>query len=280
MGNVNRSFLFVPADKPERASKATRLPTDAVIIELEDGVSLENKVVAREQAEQILAEIDFGQQTIALRPNRITTLHGIADIQAMSTWRRKPDLLILPKVESDGEVMIYDALLTEMGVDCELMILIESSRGLLNAASIVTASTRTTCLSFGLADLAAELGCKPTWEVLSTYRSSLVVSCGLAGIVPIDTAFLDLNNPNKLAVECQKVHDMGYAGKLCIHPSQLDIVNTAFTPTQAEIDWARKIVNESEKLGLGVIVVDGRMIDKPVIETARRTVAMAAHFGL
>jgi (S)-citramalyl-CoA lyase len=280
MGNVYRSFLFVPADKPERASKAAQLSTDTVIIELEDGVSLENKSVARENAKQILAEIDFGQQTIALRPNRITTLSGISDILAMSTWPRKPDLLILPKVESAGEVMIYDALLTEMGADCKLMVLIESSRGLLKAASIVTASSRTTYLSFGLADLSAELGCKPTWEVLSSYRSSLVASCGIAGVIPIDTAFLDLNSPDGLALECQKVHDMGYAGKLCIHPSQLDIVNTAFTPTQEEINWAQKIVKGAETKGLGAIVVDGRMIDKPVIESARRIVAMATLCGL
>ncbi len=131
MINACRSYLFVPADKPERAAKAAQLSADAVIIELEDGVSPENKSSARDAAGKILAEIDFGRQVVAMRPNRIATLDGLADIQAMSTWQRKPDLLILPKIESEGEVLIYDALLAEMGADCEFMVLIESSRGLL-----------------------------------------------------------------------------------------------------------------------------------------------------
>ena len=280
MINACRSYLFVPADRPERAVKAAQLPADAVIIELEDGVSPENKSSARDAAGKILAETDFGQQTVALRPNRIATLEGVADMQAMSTWQQRPDLMILPKVESEGEVLIYDALLSEMGADCECMVLIESSRGLLNAASIVAASPRITCLSFGFADLSAELGCKPTWEVLSAYRSSLVASCGPTGVVPVDAPFLNLKDPDGLVSECQKVRDMGYAGKLCIHPSQLESVNGAFRPTQEEISQARKIVSAAEAQGSGVIVVDGRMVDKPVVETAKRTVAMAKHFNV
>ena len=124
MNSVSRSFLFVPADKPERAVKAAQSPADTVIIELEDGVSLENKFMAREAAGRILAETDFGQKIVALRPNRIATMHGVVDIQAVSTWQRKPDLLLLPKVESDGEVRIYDTLFSEMGVDFELIALI------------------------------------------------------------------------------------------------------------------------------------------------------------
>lgn len=280
MINACRSYLFVPADRPERAAKAATLSADAVIIELEDGVAPENKSSARGAAEKILAEIDFGRQVVAMRPNRIATLDGLADMQAMATWQRKPDLLILPKIESEGEVLIYDALLAEMGASCEYMVLIESSRGLLNAASIAAASTRITCLSFGFADLSAELRCKPTWEVLSAYRSSLVASCSLARVVPIDAPFLNIKDPDGLAAECQKVRDMGYAGKLCIHPSQLEGVNYAFTPTQEEISEAHKIVSAAENQGTGAIVVDGRMVDKPVVETARRTVAMAEHFRL
>lgn len=280
MINVCRSYLFVPADKPERAAKAAQLSADAVIIELEDGVAPENKSSARDAAGKILAETDFGQKVVAMRPNRIATIDGLADMLAMSIWQRKPDLLILPKIESEGEVLIYDALIAEMGANCEFMVLIESSRGLLNAASIVSASPRITCLSFGFADLSAELRCKPTWEVLSAYRSSLVASCGLASVVPIDAPFLNLKNPDGLISECQKVRDMGYAGKLCIHPSQLESVNDAFTPTQEEINQAHKIVNAAENQGSGAIVIDGRMIDKPVVEAAKRTVAMAAHFHL
>jgi len=280
MKNVSRSFLFVPADRPERAAKAAQTNADVVIIELEDAVSLENKAVARESAGEILAGTNFGQQTVALRPNRITSLDGLADMQALSTWPRKPDLLILPKVESAGEMMVYDALFSEMGMDSEIMVLIESSRGILDAAEIVSASSRVTCLSFGFADLSAELGCKPTWEVMAAYRSSLIVSCGTAGIIPIDAPFLDLTDPDGLRVECQKVRDMGFGGKLCIHPNQLDLVNDAFTPTPEEIKQARKIIEAVGSQTSGVAVVDGFMVDKPVIKSAQRTVAMAAQFNL
>lgn len=275
-----RSYLFVPADKPERAQKAAQSPADAVVIELEDGVSSENKNFARQMAGRLLEEIDFKQQIVALRPNRITTLAGLADLQTMSAWPRMPDLLILPKVESEAEVRIYDALLTEMGAECEYMVLIESSPGLLNAAAIVTACDRISCLSFGMADLSAELGLKPSWEVLAPYRSSLVMSCGLAGVVPIDTPFLNFKNTDGLISECKKARDMGFAGKLCIHPSQLESVNDAFTPTQEEIVQARKITHAAENQGLGAIAVDGRMVDKPVVEMAKRTVAMAVRYRL
>ena len=279
MINLNRSFLFVPADKPERAVKAAQMPADTVIIELEDGVSPENKAGARAAAGQILAETDFGQKQVALRPNRISTMNGLADLQALSSWQRKPDLLLLPKVESDGEVLIVDALMAEMGVDCEFMVLIESSRGLLNVASIVKASPRITSLSIGSADLSAELGCKPTWEVLYAYRSSLVAACALNGVVPIDAPFLNIKDPDGLVSECRKARALGYAGKLCIHPTQLETVNSAFTPTQEEIRQARKIVDASEAQGSGAIVVDGRMVDKPVVDMAKRTVAMAGNQG-
>ena len=278
--NICRSYLFVPADKPERAVKAAQSAADAVILELEDGVSLTNKSIARKAAGRILTEIDFGRQTVAMRLNRIATLDGLADIQALATWSRKPDLLILPKVESAGEVLIYDALLAEMDADCEYMILIESSKGFLNLASIVTTSDRIACLSFGLADLSAELGCKPTWEVLSAYRSSLVLACGQSGVVPVDTAYLNLNDGDGLNSECCKVRDMGFAGKLCIHPSQLKSVNQAFAPTREEVSQALRIVKAAESQPSGTIVVDGHMVDKPVVESAKRTVAMAAHFNL
>jgi citrate lyase beta subunit len=135
-------------------------------------------------------------------------------------------------------------------------------------------------LSFGLADLSAELGFNPTWEVLHPYRSLLVASGAQNAVVPIDTPFLDIKDPDGLVSECRQVRAMGYAGKLCIHPSQLEIVNEAFTPTEQEIRQARRIVSSSENQADGAIVIDGRMVDKPVVDKARRTVDMAVRLDL
>ena len=279
MNHVCRSYLFVPADRPDRVLKAARSSADAVILELEDGVPPENKARAREAAGQLLGETDFGSRSVALRVNRITTLYGIADMQAISTWPRKPDLLVLPKVESAGEIQIYDALLSEMETDCGLMVLIESSRGLLNAPTIVAASPRISCLAPGFADLSADMGLRPTWPVLYGYRSSLAAACALAGVAPVDPPCLDLRDTDALALECENVRDMGYTGKLCIHPSQLAIVNSAFSPSPEAIRWAQQVVRASETKGVGAIVVEGRMVDRPVILAAKRIVQTATRFA-
>jgi len=158
MTRIRRSILFVPADKPERIEKAATLSTDVVVIELEDGVSPENKDSARREAGRMIEQVDFGNKEVALRVNRISTLHGLEDMKAMAKWAKKPDLVLLPKVESAGEVRIYDDLISEMKAVLEFMVMIESSRGILNAAKIVSASPRVSCLALGTADLSAELG--------------------------------------------------------------------------------------------------------------------------
>ncbi|MBW1999639.1 MAG: CoA ester lyase, partial [Deltaproteobacteria bacterium] len=217
---VRRSLLFVPADKPERIEKATKMPADVVVLELEDGVAPENKAVARKEAGRALAEVRFVHQEVALRVNRISTCHGIADMIALAEWPKKPDLILLPKVESAGEVRIYDDLLSEMKAESELMLLIESSLGLQSAASTATASPRISSLAPGIADLSAELGFRIGWEPMLFTRASMVAAAALAGISPLDPPFLDIKDEAGLKEECERVRDMGYTGKICIHPSQ------------------------------------------------------------
>jgi citrate lyase beta subunit len=280
MFKVRRSLLFIPADRPERIAKAAALPTDVVVVELEDGVAPERKAMAREEAGRALAEIDFGFREVALRVNRISTLHGLADMMALAKWPRKPELIILPKVESAGEVRIYDELLTNINVNSQLMPLIESSRGLQAVGTIVMASPRISSLAFGIADLSAELGCQPTWEPMLFCRASMVSAGGLAGVPLIDPPYLNIKDESGLLEECKRVRDMGYIGKMCIHPSQLEPVNQAFTPTLEEVERARKINEAAATQGGGAIVVDGRMVDRPVVISAQRVVAMADRLGI
>jgi citrate lyase beta subunit len=246
---------------------------------LEDGVAPEKKTMAREEAGRLLGETDFGEQEVALRLNRLSTLYGIADIQAMADWPRKPDLIILPKVESEGEIRIYEELLTEIGAESELLLLVESVRGFQAATSMATASPRISAISFAIADLPAELGCRPTWESMFHIRSSIVVAGGVAGLTPIDPPYLNIKDEAGLMAECKRVRDMGYTGKICIHPSQLDSVNRAFTPTIEEVARARKIVDAAANQR-GAIQVDGRMVDAPVVKIAQRLLDTAEHLGM
>ena len=280
MTRLRRSILFVPADKPERIEKAATLSTDVVVIELEDGVSPENKDFARKQAGQMIEQVDFGNREVALRVNRISTLHGLEDLKSMAKWAEKPDLVLLPKVESAGEIRIYDELISQMKAELEFMVMIESSRGILNAPKIVTASPRVSCLALGAADLSAELGSHMSWDAMFIHRASMVLACGLTGIMPIDSPYLNIKDEKSLLEECKKVQEMGYTGKLCIHPSQLALVNKAFTPSAEEVASARKIVKAVKTQGTGALVLDGKMVDTPVIKSAQRIVEAAERLDL
>jgi len=280
MTRIRRSILFVPADRPERIEKAATLSADVVVIELEDGVSPENKDLARREAGRVIEQVDFGNKEVALRVNRISTLHGLEDMIAMAKWARKLDLVLLPKVESAGEVRIYDDLISQMKVDLEFMALIESSRGILNAAKIVSASPRVSCLALGVADLSAELGSRMSWDAMFAHRASMVLACGLTGIMPIDSPYLNIKDETGLLKESEKAREMGYTGKLCIHPSQLAPVNGAFTPSAEEVIRARRIVEAAETQGTGAIVLDDKMVDIPVIKSAQRIVEAAERLDL
>ena len=280
MTHLRRSILFVPADKPERIEKAATLSTDVVVIELEDGVSPENKEFARMEAGRKIEQMDFGNKEVALRVNRISTLHGLEDMKAMAKWVKKPDLVLLPKVESAGEVRIYDDLISQMKAELEFMVMIESSRGILNAAKIISASPRVSCLALGVADLSAELGSQMSWNAMFAHRASMVLACGLTGIMPIDSPYLNIRDETGLLKECKKVREMGYTGKLCIHPSQLAIVNGAFTPSAEEVALSRRIVKAAETQGTGALMLDGKMVDTPVIKSAQRIVEAVKHLDL
>jgi citrate lyase beta subunit len=255
--------------------KAASLRADVLILELEDGVSLQNKAKARQEAGRMLKEADFKGAERALRVNRIATNNGLLDLQAMAGWPVKPNLLVLPKVESAAEVRIYESLVQEMNSQCELLALIETARGLANAAEIVGATDRLTALALGAADLSAELGCKPNWTSMLTFRSLLVAACGVRGILAIDSPFLSIEDKEGLHKECEKVKEIGFRGKFCIHAAHVETVNQVFSPSKGEVENAKKIVEAADKQGEGVIVVEGRMVDKPGIIAARRTLRTA-----
>jgi len=272
--------LFAPADRPDIVAKAAGLPADVVIMELEDGVSVQNKEAARKNLKIQLAETDFGQRETAVRINRITNRHGLADLSAIAEIPVKPDLLVLPKVESADEVQLYEELLNDCDISSTILILIESSKGLLNANRIAAASDRIAGIMLGSVDLSAELGCDLSWEALAAHRSTLIRAGGYAGVPVIDAPNIKIKDPQFLEDECIRAKKFGFSGKLCIHPSQLEMVNKVFSPTEDELVKARKIVEAAESTTSGAIIVDGRMVDAPVVKSARRVLAIAEQINM
>ena len=268
-----RSWLFTPATRPERFSKAREAGADVLVIDLEDSVSLADKDAARRNAIGFLTG-DAGHLAalVALRMNALETSEGIADLAALLASGVAPGFLLLPKVETAGHVHILDRLCTELGLDTRLVALVESARGLSQADAIAAASPRLHGLMLGAADMAADLGAEVAWEPLLYARSRLVAACAAAGVQPIDSPFFDIRDPDGLVAECRRAAALGFTAKGAIHPGQLDAINASQTPTPGQVAEARAVLAENEK---GVGVVAGRMIDEAVARRARRVLAAA-----
>jgi (S)-citramalyl-CoA lyase len=276
--SLARSLLFTPADRPERLGKAASVGADGAILDLEDGVGLAAKDAARRNALAFLdAPAEAPERFIwALRLNHVTTEDGLRDLLAFRAARARPAVVVLPKTETATEV---DIAVRHLGCDGHeaprVVALIESGRGL-SAADAIAAHPAVDALGFGGADLAADLGAVLGWEPMLFARSRIVQAAAGAGIAAFDVPFLDIHNQDGLRQETEAAKALGYACKLAIHPAQIAVINSVFTPGAGQIATARRIVAASEQAHGGACQVDGRMVDVPVVKSARRTVALAA----
>ena len=286
-GSLNRprSWLFCPASNRRRMEKANASAAHAVIIDLEDAVAEADK----DQARAMLGECirDLRRDNFYVRINALDTPHALLDMEAVVA----PALqgIMLPKSERARDVEVADWLLSQMerrlGLPegrIEIVPLVESARGLANLHSIGASSGRVRRLAFGAADFTLDLGI--TWSAeeheLLAYRSALVLASRNANLAaPIDTPWLSIADGEGMVASAKRARDHGFGGKLCIHPDQVTVTNQIFAPTPAEIDEARKIVAAFEAAGSAAITLDGRMLDYPVVEAARRVLANAASGG-
>lgn len=271
---VRRSLLFVPGDKPDRVQKATTLPTDAVIIDLEDGVDPKRKQKARECTFAVMPTLDLGRRELAVRINAAESEYFSDDLAALATCSRKPDIVIVPKVDFAASLVRVSRELALRGVRCSLLPCVETARGVLGAAEIGAACVENIGLLFGGHDLAAELGSSPGWETLLFGRSRVAIAAAAARIGAIDTVWSDLADLDGLAGECGRVRRLGYSGKAAIHPRQLEVINAAFSPSEEELAWARRVAEAAGVHGSGAFPLDGKMIDKPTVEAALRTLSI------
>ncbi|NKB50425.1 MAG: CoA ester lyase [Alphaproteobacteria bacterium] len=272
-----RSILFVPATRPERVPKAAATGADAVCVDLEDAVALSDKDSARSASwDQLGVLRSLGVQSI-LRINALTTRDGLHDMAALIDSPTAPDSLFVPKCDSAEEVHWIDSLLADRHQDMKILPIIETTIGLSNAAAIAGASPRVAGMGFGSADYSAEIGSDMGWDALAYGRGRIVAAAGQHGVAAIDGVWLDYRDDDGLRGEAERVETMGFSGKIAIHPQQVAVINQVFTPSDEAIASARRIVAAAEAAGGGVTTVDGQMIDYPVVQSARRVVAIAEH---
>ncbi|MEM9061823.1 MAG: CoA ester lyase [Pseudomonadota bacterium] len=280
MVRPRRSFIFSPGLKPEMFPKALASGADIVCVELEDGIAPKDKDVARANAIALFAEpqAEDGVERI-VRINCLREAFGLADVQAVLATDTPPPALMLPKVRTADEVVWLDTLLTERGHATRLHVIIETNAGLEAVHDISLASPRIDALFFGGVDMAAELRCRNAWEPLLYARSRVVHAAASVGVDAIDVPWLDLEDPDGMAAEAEKARDLGFSGKGSIHPKQIEAINAVFTPDADSVARARRIIDTFEEADTGLVVIDGKLIEKPVLREMHRIVAIAERVG-
>jgi (S)-citramalyl-CoA lyase len=271
-----RSFIFTPGMKPEMFPKALSSGADIVCVELEDGIAPKDKEEARKRALALFEKpwIDDDVECI-VRINCLREAFGIADIHAILATDTPPPALMLPKVKTPEEVALLDTLLTERGHDTRLHVIIETNAGLEAAFEIAQCSSRIDALFFGGVDMAAELRCENAWEPLLYARSRVVHAAAAAGLDVIDVPYLDLEDMEGMVVAAKQAKAIGFSGKGSIHPKQIAALNEIFTPNADEIARARRIIETFEEADTGLVVIDGKLIEKPVLRDMYRLIAIS-----
>ena len=274
-GRLRRSLLFVPAVRPDRYVKALATGADAVCIDLENGVGDRTKGHARHEAMRLLADRGPSQAEVWLRTNGPRTDLGRLDLEALRDAGLRPDVLLVPKVASATDVIQLGSELTGVLKSTPLAIVIESASAMVEVEAIATASPDVSALLFGAIDYSADVGCAVDWDALLYARSRVVLAAAAAGVDALDAPFMEVPALEALATECHGAARLGFIGKVAIHPTQVEVIQGAFTPTPEDIAWARRIIAAYEAVGSGVLLVDGKLIDRPVIAAARRTLHLA-----
>ena len=275
-----RSFIFAPGLRPDMFPKALASGADIVCVELEDGIAPKDKAAARANAIKLFEspQADDGVERI-VRINSLRESFGMADVQAVLASDTPPPALMMPKVRTPDEVVLLDDLLIERGHDTRLHVIIETNAGLEAAHDIALCSPRIDAMFFGGVDMAAELRCQNAWEPLLYARSRVVHAAASAGLDVIDVPYLDLEDPDGMTRAAIQARDLGFCGKGAVHPKQIPALNEVFTPSPERIARARRIIAEFEAADTGLVVIDGKLIEKPVLREMHRIVAIADRIG-
>ncbi len=282
----------MPGDDRHKIEKGAALGTDSIIMDLEDGVAFSRKHEAREVIAAALQDVDFGQTEKLIRINPAVGA-GLYVDDIEQTIGARPDGYVLPKVESLRQIEDVSLRLTNAEYDhnlpsgaIKLLAIIETARGIVNLREFgLEHDPRLVALIFGAEDLASDIGAVRTpdgWEVFYA-RSAVVIHAKAMGIQAIDTPYVHVENLTGLAAETEQAHYMGYTGKLAIHPRQVAPIQAVFTPKPEEIERAKRLIHEHhshQAAGEGVFVLDGKMIDMPMVRAAELVLFRARAAGI
>ena len=287
---MRRSMLFLPGNTPNILINGGYLGSDAVIFDLEDAVSPDEKDAARILVRNAISFLDLGRCEVIVRINALDSHFWQKDLEAIVPCR--PHWIMLPKTARAEDVRQADEYLAMLEEKqgwqrntVRLMPLIETALGVENAFAIASASARVGALFLGAEDLTADLQCKRTkgGREIEYARGRMVVAARAAGVDVYDTPFTDVNDAEGMEADALYAKAMGFTGKASISPRHVEIINRVFSPTLAEIDYAYEVLEAIEKAkaqGRGAISLRGKMIDAPIVARARQTIAAAQELGL
>lgn len=291
---LRRTVMYAAGNNPGLIQNAAIYGADSVIFDVEDSVSVAEKDSARQLVYHALKSLKFPCE-IGVRINHISTPWGYKDLEYLLP--AKPDYIRLPKGESGDEIRDIDKIITKAEEECgfepgsiKIMVSIESPKGLRNAYEIASASPRMIAIAIGGEDFAASLKTEKTrgntitgGRELYVARSMIVFAAREAGIQAIDSVFSDMRDEETLINEVALVKELGFDGKSCVNPRQIDIIHQVFTPSDKEINYAHRVLNvfkEALANNSGVIALDGKMIDMPMVIRAERVLAIASAAGV
>ena len=274
--SVRRSFIFTPGLKPEMFPKAISSGADMVCIELEDGIAIKDKDEARKNTFKALEtlEVKSGVELV-VRVNCQRTKFGLMDLEAVVSSKTNVKAIMLPKVKTPDEITFIDDMLTDCGLNTDLHVIMETNEALESIYDIAHASKRIVALYFGGVDMAAELRVPNEYKNLIYARSRLVHAGASVGVDVIDVPYLDLEDMDGMKKEAELVRDLGFTGKGSIHPKQINMLNEIFTPSKEEIIKAKRIVDQFNESDTGLVVIDGKLIEKPVLREMQRKILIA-----
>ena len=282
-------MMFVPGNNPAMMQDAFIYGPDSIMLDLEDSVTMTEKDAARLLVHNALKTIDYGNTEMVVRVNPLNTPYGKKDVEAVV--KAGVHVIRMPKTETADEIRELEAEIekveTELGClgRTQIMAAIESTLGVINAYQIATASKRMMGIALGAEDYCANLKAQRTPEGMELLqaRQTIVVAARAAGIDALDTVYSNLNDMETFRKEVELIKTLGFDGKSIINPRQIEIVNEVFAPTEKAIEKAKTIIaaiKEAEKRGSGVIAVNGKMVDRPVVIRAQRTIDLAIASGI
>ena len=289
MRRHRRAILLAEANNPGMMADAHIYRPDSIMLDLEDSVTLAEKDAARWLVFNALQSVDYGQTEMVVRINPLNTPFGRKDIDAVV--RAGVHVVRMPKTETADEVREVEAEIerVERQLGCvgrtQIMAAIESALGVVNAYDIATASKRMMGIALGAEDYCANLKTQrtPGGDELRLARETIVVAARAAGIDALDTVFSNLNDMEAFRAEVEYIRTLGFDGKSIINPRQIEVVNEVFAPKEKDIAKARTIlaaIKEAEARGSGVVSVNGKMVDRPVVIRAQRTIDLAIASGI